>query len=109
LLNWPRRSLPSIQTAATSEVIGVLYVFLAQRLVKVQCDVIVSKVLNMTHAPKVLRVQISTKYANYLFNNLLVFLNLIFTTLTVSMLETGIIIVKVKLWVLMLCPTFTTE
>jgi hypothetical protein len=55
------------------------------------------KVLNMAHAPKVLGVRVSMEYANYLFNNLFVFLKLLFTTLTVPMLETGIIIVKIKL------------
>jgi hypothetical protein len=70
---------------------------LVQRLVKVQCDMIIIKVVNMAHAPKVLGVLVSMEYANYLFNNLFVFLNLLFTTLTVPMLETGIIIIKVKL------------
>jgi hypothetical protein len=45
---------------------------------------IVIKVLNMAHAPKVLGVRVSMEYANYLFNNLFVFLKLLFTTLTVE-------------------------
>jgi hypothetical protein len=34
---------------------------------------IVIKVLNMAHAPKVLEVWVSMEYANYLFNNLFSF------------------------------------
>jgi hypothetical protein len=63
----------------------------------------------MAHASKVLRVRVFTDYVNYLFNNLFVFLLMFFVALTVPMLETGIIIVEVKLKVFMLYPTFPTE
>jgi hypothetical protein len=63
----------------------------------------------MAHGPKVLRVRVSTEYVDYMFNNIFVFLLMLFATLMVPMLETGVIIIKVKLKMFMLCPTFPTE
>jgi hypothetical protein len=65
-------------------------------LVKVQGDVVVFNVINVPHTPKVLRVWISLKYFNQLFNNCLIFLKLLLTTFTISMLEAEIIIVEVE-------------
>jgi hypothetical protein len=70
---------------------------------------IVIKVLNMAHDPRVLRVWVSMEYVNYLFNNLFDLLKMLFMTLTVPMLDTRIIIIKVKLQMFMLRPTFPNE
>ena len=69
-------------------------------MIKVQRDTIVRKVLKLSHLPELLRVWVVVEYMNQLFDDLLVLLVLLFTTMAVPVLETRIIIVKVHLQML---------